>query len=352
LYLKQKNSMKKKFSIYLSFIIFSLFAFSCSKERYIDEPGNLVPKTVDQNSLLPSISVNGALLHSEAFGPEDSTLIICIHGGPGGDYRYMLNCKTLATKGYRVVFYDQRGAGLSQRFPKSWYKSQGSDAINKIFYDELKGMIAHYKTSVSQKVILLGQSWGAMLATGYTGKYPNQVNGLIVAEPGGLKWNDVVDYISESRSFKLWSEALNDATYIDQFMTGKEDQHEILDYKAGLMGSTNAIVGDVGSGLGNNAPSYVASRSGAVVNAASYELGQDTNPDFSAGINLFSKKVLFIYSGNNKAYPDSWASRIAAAYPNKEIFKAQGVGHSGMFDQVNFWTTTMEPKVISYIQSL
>lgn len=344
--------MKNIFRIYLTFIIFSVFSFSCSKERYIDAPGNLVPKTVDQDSTLPSISINGALLHSEAFGPADSTLIICIHGGPGGDYRYMLNCKTLATKGYRVVFYDQRGAGLSQRFPRNWYLSQGNDAMNKIFYDELKGVIAHYKTSATQKTILLGQSWGAMLATAYTGKYPNEIDGLIVAEPGGLKWNDVVDYISESRSFKLWSEALNDATYIDQFITGKEDQHEVLDYKAGLMGSVNTIVGDVGSDLGNNAPSYVASRSGAVVNAASYELGQDTKPDFSAGINLFSKKVLFIYSSNNKAYPDSWASRIAAAYPSKEIFKAQGVGHSGMFDQVKFWATAMEPKVISYIQSL
>lgn len=344
--------MKNLFRIYLSLITISVFSISCNKEKYIEAPGNLVPKTVDQDATLPSISINGALLHSEAFGPEDSTLIICIHGGPGGDYRYMLNCKTLATKGYRVVFYDQRGAGLSQRFPKSWYKTQGSDAINKIFYDELKGVIDYYKTSLSQKVILLGQSWGAMLATGYAGKYPTDVDGLIVAEPGGLKWDDVVDYVSESRSFKLWGETLNDATYIDQFMTGKENQHEILDYKAGLMGSTNAIVGDLGSDLGKNAPLYVASRSGAVVNAASYEFGQDFKPDFSAGINNFSTKTLFIYSSNNKAYPDSWAARIAAAYPNKEIFKALGVGHSGMLDQVDFWTTTMEPEIISYIQSL
>ncbi|MBX3255698.1 MAG: alpha/beta hydrolase [Chitinophagaceae bacterium] len=344
--------MKNLFKLYFTFVIFSVFSFSCTKERYINEPGNLVPKTVMEDATLPAISVNGANLHSEAFGPKDSTLIICIHGGPGGDYRYMLNCKTLATKGYRVVFYDQRGAGLSQRFPKSWYKSQGSDAINKIFYDELKGVIAHYRTTASQKVILLGQSWGAILATGYTGKYPTEINGLIVAEPGGLKWDDVVDYVAESRSFKLWSETLNDATYIDQFITGKEDQHEILDYKASLMGATNEIVGDVGADLGNNAPSYAASRSGAVVLAASFELGQDTKPDFSAGINNFSTKTFFIYSSNNKAYPDSWATKISSVYPNKEIFKAQGVGHSGMIDQVNFWTTTMEPKIISYIQSL
>lgn len=227
--------MKYLFRICFIVITLAVFSSSCTKERCIDEPGFLVPKTVDQDATLPSISVNGALLHSQAFGPEDSTLIICIHGGPGGDYRYMLNCKTLATKGYRIVFYDQRGAGLSQRFPRSWYLSQGNVGMDKIFYDELKGVIAHYKTSATQKIILLGQSWGAMLATAYAGKYPNEIHGLIVAEPGGLKWDDVVDYISKSRSFKLWGEALNDATYIDQFITGKEDQHEILDYKAGLM---------------------------------------------------------------------------------------------------------------------
>ena len=110
---------------------------------------------------LPAITVNGAMLHSEAFGPPDSTMVVCIHGGPGADYRYMLNAQDLADAGYRVVFYDQRGSGLSQRFPRKSYTDLGVGAVD-LMYDELSGVIAHYRTHPDQKVFLLGHSWGAI----------------------------------------------------------------------------------------------------------------------------------------------------------------------------------------------
>ncbi|RTZ49591.1 hypothetical protein EJ377_03950 [Chryseobacterium arthrosphaerae] len=61
---------------------------------------------------------------------------------------------------------------------------------------------------------------GRMLASGYAGKYPNDIQGLLSANLR-LVWDDVKDYIKESRSFKLWSEILNDATYLDQFISGR-----------------------------------------------------------------------------------------------------------------------------------
>ncbi len=325
---------------------------ACEKRKYIDEPGNLAPKTVMEDPTLPSINVNGAKLHAQAFGPEDGTLIICLHGGPGANFHYLLNCKSLADKGYRVIFYDQRGSGLSQRFPKEWYLDHGADAIDKAFYGDLNGIINHYKINSNQKVVLLGHSWGAMLATSYAGKYPNKINGLILAEPGGLKWSDVFQYVGNSRSFKLWSEALNDATYLDQFMTGKENEHNILDYKMALISTSNAIIGDIKSNLGANGIYYKSVRYGAVISAAMFETGKKYNPDFSMGISQFQPKVQFFYSSNNKAYPDSWAEKITSVYLNKEVIKVNGVGHSGMFDQIDTWTTFTEPKVIAYLNSL
>jgi proline iminopeptidase len=344
--------ISKSLNLVMIFVFLTVLFTSCDDERVLVADGNLIPKTVVEDATIPSAIINGAKLHMQVFGPEGGTLVICIHGGPGANFKYLMNCKSLADKGYRVVFYDQRGSGLSERFNKEWYLKWGENAIEETFYKDLKGVIAQNKTQASQKVVLLTQSWGSMLATGYVGKYPNDVQGLILAEPGGLKWKDVIEYVTASRSFKLWSETLNDVTYLDQFITGNENQHNILDYKLALISTRNEIVGDIKLKLDTNGNSYRSVRDGAVISAAMFEIGDKHSPDFSEGISQFNKKVLFIYSSNNKAYPDSWAEKISSVYPNKEVVKVNAVGHSGMFDQIDTWKSFTEPRVVKYLSGL
>ena len=301
-----------------------------------DEPGLLVPRTVDEDPSLPSITVNGAQLHSEAFGPTDGAMIVVIHGGPGSDYRYLLKCKEFANQGYRVVFYDQRGSGLSQRFPKSSYTSV------KIMTDEVGGVIAHYRTSPTQKVFLLGHSWGAMLATAYVNEHPAAINGLILGEPGGLIWKDVKDYVGRVRDYKITSELLNDVTYVDQFFTGGENDHIMLDYKFALMGGS-----DVNTGNDDLLPIW---RMGAVINSALFELGDKENPNWTTNLQQYSTKVLFIYSERNKAYGYDHAVKVSSAYPNVQLFKANGAGH----DMLSFdtgWNNTY-PTMLTYLNNL
>ena len=151
-------------------VILSLFSLACEKD--IKEPKDLVPKTVVENPSLPSISINGTTLHAESFGHPDSSLVVFLHGGPGSDYQSGLNAKQLASNGYRVIFYDQRGTGLSKRHEQKSYSIQ-------LYLDDLTAVIGHYRTSSSQKVFLFGHSWGAMLAAAYINAYPNRINGVI-----------------------------------------------------------------------------------------------------------------------------------------------------------------------------
>lgn len=290
---------------------------ACQKgELNPSQPGNLVPLTVDQDPSLPSISANGTLLHAEAFGQPDSALLVVIHGGPGSDYRYLLNCKEFAGEGFRVVFYDQRGSGLSQRHPKGSYNIE-------LMINDLGAVIEHYKTRPDQKVFLLGHSWGGMLATAYINEHPAEIDGAILCEPGGFTYAQTEEYLSRSHHFGMFSETLNDAVYLDQFITGKEDQHEILDYKFGLWAAADEAED---SPIGNEGP-LPFWRAGAVVNDALFEIAKEQGFDFTANLSQFDTKTLFVYSENNTAYGVQHAQKVAAAYPNVQLFRVDDAGH-------------------------
>lgn len=326
-----------KFSILLLICLVNFW--SCTKENYITEAGNLVPKTVDQDPSLPSISVNGTLFHAETFGNPDSAMLVVLHGGPGSDYRYLLNCKEFANQGYYVVFYDQRGSGLSKRHSKSSYSIQ-------LMLDDLTAVIAHYRRSPAQKIFLLGHSWGAILATAFINKYPTAITGAVLAEPGGFIWKDIKDYVSRIRDIKITSERTNDFLYADQFITGKKDEHAILDYKYALL---SAADGDKDSPIGNegNLPFW---RPGAVVNQAMFELGDKEKPNWTINLNQYQTKVLFAYSERNRAYGQAYAQKVSSAYPNVQLFKVNGAGH----DMITFPTgwSNFYPTALNYLNSL
>ncbi len=324
---------------FLPAILLWLMLSGCEKELLVNQDGNLVPKTVDQDPSLPSIIINGTQFHAETSGNPDSTMLMVLHGGPGADYRYLLNCRQFADSGYYVVFYDQRGSGLSKRESKDSYTIQ-------IMFDDLNAVIAHYRTSPEQKVILLGHSWGAMLATAYINQHPTAIDGAILCEPGGFKWQDIIDYVSRTRDFGIMSETLNDATYLDQFITGNEDEHAILDYKFDLLAYAD---GAPDSKLGNDGvlPFW---RSGAIVNQALFELGEKEEPDWTTNLQSFSTRVLFCYSERNEAYGLEHAQKVSSAYPNVDLVRIDEAGH----DMISFpdgWNNFF-PIALNYLNTL
>src|SRR5215212_3659032 len=79
------------------------------------KPGNMVPRTVVEDPALPAVDLDGTRFHAETFGEPGNPTLIFLHGGPGGDYRDLLRLRPLLEDDYYLVFWDQRGAGLSRR---------------------------------------------------------------------------------------------------------------------------------------------------------------------------------------------------------------------------------------------
>ncbi len=309
--------------------------FSCNKE--IQEPGNLVPKTVVEDPSLSNISVNGTTLHAESYGNPDSSLVVFLHGGPGADYQNGLNVKQLENDGYQVVFYDQRGTGLSKRHDKHSYSIQ-------LYLDDLAAVIRHYRTSPNQKVFLFGHSWGAMLAAAYINAYPDRINGVIFAEAGGFNKHLLDEYGEASRKLNLFSEITSDVLYYDQFLTGRENEHEILDYKLSIASSFSYAAGN-DEGIEGPSPFW---RNGATVLQAFMDISENEGFDFTTNLNQYQTKVLFIYGENNKSYGLSFAQKEAAFFPNSEIVKIDDTGH----EMIYFKWNSVHPVVLNYLNSL
>jgi len=304
-------------NVLVVFVAAAMAAVALSSCDILDpqEPGLLVPLTVAEDPMLPSISVNGTQLHSEAYGNPNDPMIVVLHGGPGGDYRGLMNCSRFSADGFYVVFYDQRGSGLSKRHSRESYTSI------QIFIDDLNAVIKYYRRSADQKVILMGHSWGAMLATAYVNEYPEAVNGVVLMEPGGLTWSETEDYLKRLKALTLFDETSNDYVYLDQILTG--DDHNKLDYKAALTAAANS---SKGNREGNSGPTPFW-RHGAVCNSAAMEVAREHGFDFTTNLRQYSTKVLFLYSELSQAYGQAHAQRVSSAYPNVQLVEIAGTGH-------------------------
>jgi proline iminopeptidase len=115
------------------------------------------------------INVGDAELYVEEEGK--GTPLVLINGGPGGTHHYFHPWFSKARKYARVIYYDQRGCGLSDFEP-------GKEGYS--VHQAVEDLDAIRKALDIEKWVVLGYSYGGFLAQFYTVNFPENVAGLVL----------------------------------------------------------------------------------------------------------------------------------------------------------------------------
>lgn len=180
-----------------------------------------VAPTVENDPSLEFVELQGYKFHVRTFGDRGLPPVVVVHGRPGGDAKYLYPIQDLA-KDHHLIFYDQRGTGLSPRVDKDALTLDSS-------LEDLHQIVSHY--GGQGQVKLIGHSWGAMLVVGYLGKYPERVSHAVVVEPGILNPVSAKAFVDRFKASQTWWDALPLVKYIllAPFVSSK-DGHERFDY--------------------------------------------------------------------------------------------------------------------------
>lgn len=121
------------------------------------------------------LAVPGGMVWYRKNGIDTTGLpLLVLHGGPGATSNYLENLTELADQ-RPVVFYDQLGSGRSER----------PDITDLWTLERFVEELAVVRAALSlNDLVLLGQSWGALLAVAYLlARGTDGVRGLILSGP-------------------------------------------------------------------------------------------------------------------------------------------------------------------------
>ena len=161
------------------------------------------------------LSIAGGNLFLREIGHGRS--IIVLHGGPDFDHSYLLPELDRLADSYRLIYYDQRGRGRSAEGVRPEDVTLVSDLA------DVDAVRRHFRLN---SVILLGHSWGTVLALEYALRYPGRVSKLILMDPAPASQTDL---------------AMFREVYVKKLGTDMERQNEIKASPAYQEGDPEAV---------------------------------------------------------------------------------------------------------------
>ena len=266
------------------------------------------------------VSVGDASLYVRTIGQGQP--IIVLHGGPDFDHQYLLPDLDRLSDAFRLIYYDQRGRGASAAGVRP------DDVTLASEIDDLDKLRQHFGLDAP---VLLGHSWGAVLALEYALRHPTRVSRLILMNPAPASARDVAVF----RKF-----------YLEKIGADMDRQRAIATSAAYQSGDPDAVVAryrihfkpafarteDYEKLMAAMKAAFISQGKGGIVEARAVEdrLMQDTWN--VAGYDLLPKLrslrvPTLVIAGDHDFIPIEVVTNIAQAIPNAQLITLKGCGH-------------------------
>jgi len=241
--------------------------------------------------------------------------ILLINGGPGMNSNGFDGIASLLSKNNMVITYDQRGTGRST-LPKTDQSSISMD----LMLGDIETLRKHLNID---KWIILGHSFGGMLASYYATIYPDHIEAMILSSSGGIDLGLLSGLSIESKLTRQESDSLH---YWNERIAAGDTSHRAR-FGRGMALAPAYLYNK------KNVP-IIAERltqGNSVINGLVWNDMQRMKFDCSKKLSSFYKPVLII-QGKNDILDEKVALKEQQAFKHSTLILLEHAGHYGWLD--------------------
>jgi proline iminopeptidase len=271
----------------------------------------------------------GIWLHHFSAGAGRNVLVL--HGGPGIPTQAAWPGLERLGERYRFHYFDQRGCGTSSRpFDRFASKNYFENMVRLERTLGLGALIADVerirRITGDDRAILVGHSFGGLLAALYAAEFPHRVAALVLIDPasvlrmpgaGGDLFTQVRDRLpaAERADYDRWLRG-----YLDFGRIFDKSESDLVAEQIQFFAYYRAALGAALPPLAEN----TAGIGGWGGRAAFFSLGR--RHDWSGALRSVTAPVLVVH-GRDDLQPEAASRLYAAALPNAQFRVIEGAGH-------------------------
>lgn len=282
--------------------------------------------------LEPGVTVK---VHREG---EGGPKVLFVHGGPAMPYTELpAGLRALASRGFEVLGWDQRGCGGSSR-PVEKLDTRDFFAAARRLETEL-GLTAQVadlerirRLLGGERLLLVGHSFGALLTALYASEFPERVEALVLVAPadllelpsprGGL-FSQIRGRLSEGKR-----------TEFEAYLRRSFQLDALFEKTDAQLGAFNAELGQYYAIAAQAAGFEVAPVEAKAVGGFSVQaayLGLGARHDWRELVRGVTAPVLVVH-GAKDLQPEAASRAFAAAFPNARVEVLPQSGHFPFLD--------------------